>query len=77
MWRCVEALGKCLQIRKFSSREGEREREFITSCPAISGLIRYVEDQAACCNDQIRSHYISSSHTRLIRCLTLRRVHLM
>ena len=26
--------------------------------------------------DQIRSHYISSSHTRPIRCLTLRRIHL-
>ena len=28
-------------------------------------------------SDQIGSHYISSSHTRLIRCLTLKRVHLM
>ena len=27
--------------------------------------------------DQIRSEYISSSHTRLIRCSTIRRVHLM
>ena len=32
---------------------------------------------AARSSDQIRLHYISSSHTRLIRCLTLRRVHLM
>ena len=28
-------------------------------------------------SDQIRSYYISSSHTRLIRCLTLTWVHLL
>ena len=28
-------------------------------------------------SNQITSHHMSSSHTRLIRCLTLRRVHPM